>query len=88
MYMYTQDSDPVPVTYDDQELKELIDKYLSDIDGEFSYQGVCRHVVNEAKRNNRVEGAPNIKYTNSEISIPDGVRISKILWEKEIIDGF
>lgn len=73
---------PVPVTYDDQELKELIGKYLSDIGGEFSYQGVCRYVVNEAKRNNKVEGAPNTKYTSSEISIPDGIRISKNLWEK------
>lgn len=92
MYMYTQVSNPVPVTYDDRELKELIDKYLSDIEGEFSYHGVCRYVVNEAKRNNRVEGAPNTKYTSNEISIPDGIRISKILWEKiwnkEIIIAF
>lgn len=80
--MYTQVSDPVPVTYDNQELEELIDKYLSDINGEFSYLGVCHYVVNEAKRNNRVEGAPNTKYSSSDISIPDGIRISKLLWEK------
>ena len=76
MYMYTSDSNPVPVTYDDQELLSLIDKYLSEIHGEFSYKGVCHYVVNEAKRNNKVEGAPHTHYTSS------GIRISKILWEK------
>ncbi len=56
--MYTSDPNPVPVTYDDQELLSLIDKYLSEMSGEFSYMGVCRYVVNEAKRNNKVEDAP------------------------------
>lgn len=80
--MTMTDPNPVPVTYDDQEIKKLIDKYLSDIDGEFSYLGVCHYIVNEAKRNNKVEGAPNTKYSSNEISISDGIRISKVLWEK------
>lgn len=92
MYMYTSDSNPVPVTYDDQELLTIIDMYLSEMNGEFSYKGVCHYVVNEAKRNNKVEGAPHTKYSSSDISIADGIRISKILWEKilnkEIIVAF
>lgn len=81
-HMYTTDSNPVPVTYDDQELLSLIDKYLSEKHGEFSYKSVCHYVVNEAKRNNKVEGAPHTHYSSNEICIPDGIRISKILWEK------
>ena len=92
MYMYTSDSNPVPVTYDDQELLSLVEKYVSEMSGEFSYMGVCRYVVNEAKRNNKVEDAPHTKYSSSDISIADGIRISKILWEKiwnkEIIIAF
>ena len=90
--MYTSDSNPEPVTYDDQELLTIIDMYLSEMNGEFSYKGVCHYVVNEAKRNNKVEGAPHTKYSSSDISIADGIRISKILWEKilnkEIIVAF
>lgn len=82
MYMTITDSNSVPVTYTDQELKNLIDKYLSDMEGEFSYKDMCHYVVNEAKRNNKVEGAPNTKYSSSDISIADGIRVSKILWEK------
>lgn len=82
MYMTITDPNPVPVTYSDQELKSLIDNYLSDIKGEFSYKGVCHYVVNEAKRNNKAEGAPNTKYSSSDISIADGIRVSRILWEK------
>lgn len=80
--MTITDSNPVPVIYTDQELKILIDKYLLDMKGEFSYKGVCHYVVNEAKCNNKVEGAPNTKYSSSDISIADGIRISKALWEK------
>lgn len=80
--MYTSDSNPVPVTYDDQELMILVDKYLSERNDEFSYKGICRYVVNEAKRNDKVEGAPHTKYSSSDISIADGIRISKILCEK------
>ena len=82
MFMYTSGSNPVPVTYDNQELLGIIDKFLSEINDEFSYKGVCRYIVNEAKRNNKVEGAPNTRYSSSDISIADGIRISKILWEK------
>ena len=90
--MYTFDSNPVPVTYDDQELLSLIDKYLSEIKGEFSYKSLSRYVVNQAKQKDKVEGAPHTRYSSSEISITDGIRISKILWEKiwnkEIIIAF
>ena len=67
MHMYTSDPNPVPVTYDNQELLGIVDKYLSEMDGEFSYKGVCRYVVNEAKRNDKVEGAPHTKYSSSDI---------------------
>ena len=92
MFMYTSDPNPVPVTYDDQELLRIVDKCLSETDGEFSYKGVCRYVVNEAKRNDKVEGAPHTKYSSSDISIADGIRISRILcekiWNKEIFVAF
>ena len=32
--------------------------------------------------NNKAEGAPNTKYSSSDISIADGIRVSRILWEK------
>ena len=82
MYNQTIVSDSVPVTYDDQELLNLIEKKLSTRNEEFSFQQLCHYVVNEAKRNGRVEGAPTIRYSSSDISISDGIRISKILWEK------
>ncbi|MBQ4387376.1 MAG: hypothetical protein II822_07230 [Prevotella sp.] len=80
--MHTLVSDSVPVTYGDQELLNLIEKFLSDGNEEFSYQQVCHYIVNEAKRSDKVEGAPTTKYSSSDISIQDGIRISKILWEK------
>lgn len=82
MYTQTIVSGSVPVTYDDQELLDMIEKYLSGRNEEISFIQLCHYVVNEAKRNGRVEGAPTTRYSSSDLSIPDGIRISKILWEK------
>lgn len=73
---------PVPVTYTDEELNKMISDYIADIKTEFTYNGICSYVVTKAVEEDKVEGAPHTKYTRNELSVKDGYRVSRILWEK------
>lgn len=78
----TYKSGPVPLTYTDDELSHLIDEYISDSNGEFSYKNLCYHIVARAKEEGKVEGAPHTEYSRCEMSIIAGYKVSRILWEK------
>ena len=75
-------SGPVPLTYTDEELLQLIDNYISESHGEFSYKNLCYYIVAKAKEEGKVEGAPHTEYSRSEMSINAGYKVSRILWEK------
>ena len=75
-------SGPVPITYTNNELRQLIDDYISQVKGVFTYKSLCSYIVAKAKEENRVEGAPNTEYSSSELSIAAGYDVSRILWEK------
>ena len=61
----TYKSGPVPLTYTDDELLHLIDAYISDSNGEFSYKNLCYYIVAKAKEEGKVEGAPHTEYSRS-----------------------
>ena len=91
MYKISE-SGPVPLTYTDLEIHQLVDNFIKESKGEFSYKRICDYIVSMAKQDGKVEGAPYAEYRSFEISISDGYTISRVLWEKiwnkEIIIAF
>ncbi len=47
MYV-TYDSNPVPVTYALEELRQVVVSYLKEVDTEFSFRGICSYIVDKA----------------------------------------
>lgn len=82
MMCMTYKTGPVPITYTDEELEQLISSYIAEANDEFSYRNICYYIVAKAKEEGKVQGAPHTEYTGNEISISAGNRISRILWEK------
>lgn len=73
---------PVPITYTNNELCKLIDDYISQVKGEFTYKNLCGYIVAKAKEEAKVEGAPHTEYSSSELSVTAGYDVSRILWDK------
>lgn len=72
--------------YNDEELLKIIGKYICDKKehGEmyFTYYTLCRFILNEAIRNNALEGVePNTYYESPNISQKELTRISRLLWD-------
>ena len=39
---------PVPVDYTDEELRTIVEEYIIAQKSEFSFKGICRHVLQKA----------------------------------------
>lgn len=87
----TYDPNPVPVTYTDDELRKIIQEYVTS-NPEFSFRSICNHIVYKAKAEQKCKDAETTQYSSSEISPAVGTEISKILWnliwERKIIIDF
>ncbi len=74
-------SNPVPVEYTEEEIKEKILGYIVDIDGEFSFKSLCYYIVQTAIREEKVKDAKHTQYSSSEMDPYSSIKVSKILWE-------
>lgn len=83
---------PVPVDYSDEELKTIVEDFIVAQRSEFSYKGICRHILQKAMNEGRTVDSRNTQYESNELKASDGIRVSSILWdlifEREIIMAF
>ena len=80
MFM-TYDSNPVPVTYTQEELRQVIDDYLKGVTTEFSFRGICSYIIDKAIKNGKVRDASHTQYSSREINPLSAIEVSKYLWE-------
>lgn len=80
MYL-TYDSNPVPVTYTQEELRLVIDDYLNDVTLEFSFRGICSYIIDKAITEGKVPDASHTQYSSREMSPLSAIEVSKYLWE-------
>lgn len=80
MYI-TYDSNPVPVTYTQEELRQDIDNYLKDVTTEFSFRGLCSYIIDKAIAEGKVRDASQTQYSSREINPLSAIEVSKCLWD-------
>lgn len=80
MYI-TYDSNPVPVTYTQEELKQVVDNYLKDMTTEFSFRSLCSFIVDKAIDEGKVYNAGHTQYSNHDLNPISAIEVSKYLWE-------
>lgn len=62
------DSNPVPVTYTQDELKQVVDNFLKDVTTEFSFRGLCSYIIDKAIKDGKVRNANNIQYSSRQMN--------------------
>lgn len=77
----TYDSNPVPVTYGQEELEKVIDEYLNGETTEFSFKRLCHHIVEKAIFEGKVRNANNTHYSSRELNPFYSIEVSKCLWK-------
>lgn len=75
------DSNPVPVTYTYDELKQVIDIYLKDVTTEFSFRSLCSYIIDKAIKEGKVRNASNTQYSSRQMNPMSAIEVSKYLWE-------
>ena len=77
----TYDPNPVSLTYSEEELRTIIEQYISAQDYEFSYKSICHYVLDKAKQEGKVPNAGCTQYSSSELNPFSGIVVSRLLWE-------
>lgn len=81
MNMTHFDSNPVPITYTNEELEIIIDDFIKENES-FGFHELCNFIVEKAKKNKKVVNAQNTEYRSSELSPSYNSIISCILWNR------
>lgn len=77
----TYDSNPVPVTYTQEELGQVVDSYLKEVDTEFSFRSLCSYIIVKAIKDGKVRNASHTQYSSREMNPLSAIEVSKYLWE-------
>lgn len=80
MYV-TYDPNPVPVTYTQEELNQVIEDFLKGGTTEFSFRGLCSYIVEKAIKEGKVPNASHTQYGSRELNPSSAIEVSKCLWE-------
>ena len=80
MYV-TYNPNPVPVTYTQEELRQVLESYLKEVDTEFSFRGICSYIVDKAIKEGKVRDASHTQYSSREMNPLSAIEVSKCLWE-------
>lgn len=75
------DSNPVPVTFTQEEHKQVVDDYLKKVTSEFSFRSLCSYIVEKAIKEGKVHNASHTQYSSREMSSLSAIEVSKYLWE-------
>ena len=82
----TTTTNPIAVDYSTEELRILVEEYLSMQKKEFTLKGVCSYVLYWAMEEGRTAGAGETLYESNQLEAGDCERISRIL-ESIVKDG-
>ena len=82
----TTNANPIAVDYSKEELRLLVEEYLSMQKTEFSLNSVCSYVLYWAMEEGRTEGPSNSIYESNQLQESDCERIRRIL-ESIVKDG-
>lgn len=74
-------SNPVPVEYTEEEMREKILVYIKDTEREFSFKSLSVFLVHEAIKELKVKDAAHTQYSSNEMDPLSSIQLSKILWE-------
>ncbi len=76
------DSNPVPVEYTEEEMREKVLHYIDEVKEEFSFKVLSSYIINMAKKEQKVKDADHTQYSSSnEMNSTSSILLSKILWE-------
>lgn len=75
------DSNPVPVTYSQEEMKQVINDYLKDVTSEFSFRSLCSYIIDKAINEGKVRDAIHTQYSSRQMNPLSAIEVSKYLWE-------
>ena len=82
----TTNANPIAVDYSNEELRLLVEEYLSMQKAEFSLKGVCSSVLYWAMEEGRTGGESNTIYESNQLQGSDCERVRQIL-ESIVKDG-
>ena len=77
----TYDTNPVPMTYTQKELRQVIESYLKEVDTEFSFRCLCSYIIDKAIKDGKVRDASHTKYSSRELNPSSAIEVSECLWE-------
>lgn len=71
----------LPLSYTNEELKEVIDRYIGAHDT-FTYRSLCQYIVGEADKDNKLVKEDNHIYECPiELTKKDLNRVTRLLWD-------
>ena len=82
----------LPLSFEDEELDNLLTSFISEYGKSFSYNQLCNSVKYYALHNNSFKKAPHTEYYNIGITDDDHLRITmflwNLIWEHKLIINF
>lgn len=75
------DSNPVPVEYKEQEMREKVLSFISEDRSEFSFKMLSCYIVQTAIKEQKVKNAAHTQYSSMEMDPMSSILLSRILWE-------
>ena len=76
-------SEPLELSYTDEELEAVIDDYLKQVGTiSFPFTDLCDSVMHAAKSAGKIKSVPNTVYFSMNLSEKEYDRISLVLWKK------
>lgn len=74
-------SNPVPVEYTEEEMRERILVYINEKSGEFSFKTLSYYIIQTAIDEKKVKNAEHTQYSSNEMDPKSSILLSRILWE-------
>lgn len=74
-------SNPVPVEYTEEEMRERVLRFIDDNKTEFSFKVLSSYMVQIAISERKVKDADHTVYSSSEMDPRSSIMLSKILWD-------
>ena len=74
-------SNPVPVEYTEEEMKEKVLAFIKNVEREFSFRTLSNFIVQTAMNEQKVKDAAHTQYSSNEMDPLSSIQLSKILWD-------
>ena len=74
-------SNPVPVEYTEEEMKEKVLAFIKNVEREFSFRTLSNFIVQTAMNEQKVNDAAHTHYSSNQMDALSSIQLSKILWD-------